>query len=163
MAASLNNPHCFYLPTSVFGLDSPSPLTIPPLYFIDVTRLSRISRYETVALLMSFRALSQGISVLGIPPPTFWSITMSILGVSDWLGWTPCAGPRHGPRMVIPIFRTHDPVSRPASQARFLSGFHQPASSAGPISGPYQRVPRSASSARFGQTTPHCPSPQRYL
>lgn len=68
MAASLNNPHCFYLPTSVFGLDSPSPLTIPPLYFIDVTRLSRISRYETVALLMSFRALSQGISVLGIPP-----------------------------------------------------------------------------------------------
>ena len=69
MAASLNNPHCFYLPTSVFGLDSPSPLTIPPLYFIDVTRLSRISRYETVALLMSFRALSQGISVLGIPPP----------------------------------------------------------------------------------------------
>lgn len=67
MAASLNNPHCFYLPTSVFGLDSPPPHHTP-LYFIDVTRLSRISRYETVALLMSFRALSQGISVLGIPP-----------------------------------------------------------------------------------------------
>lgn len=162
MAASLNNPHCFYLPTSVFGLDSPSPLTIPPLYFIDVTRLSRISRYETVALLMSFRALSQGISVLGIPPYILVNYDehtrrFGLVGVD------PCAGPCHGPRMVIPIFRTHDPVSRPASQARFLSGFHQPASSAGPISGPYQRVPRSASSARFGQTTPHCPSPQRYL
>lgn len=162
MAASLNNPHCFYLPTSVFGLDSPSPFTIPPLYFIDVTRLSRISRYETVALLMSFRALSQGISVLGIPPYILVNYDehtrrFGLVGVD------PCAGPCHGPRMVIPIFRTHDPVSRPASQARFLSGFHQPASSAGPISGPYQRVPRSASSARFGQTTPHCPSPQRYL